>query len=307
MKYSDTKSGAKGLVLPALLAGGACLAYIAVRKKKKQKAIYRNCRTTEGRGQTALVTGASSGIGLEFARIYAARGYDVVITARSTDKLGRIADELHTEYGVKVTPVTCDLSQPDGAQKLYDTVHGMDIEVDEFINNAGAGHVGNTVDVDPQILRDLIQLNVTSVTLLSRLFGADMKKRGRGRILIVSSIGAFIPDPYFNVYGPSKAFDLFLGEAMYGELKNSGVTVCVLCPGPTKTGWAANAGKADTCTALDARTVAEEGFEGLQKGRLIILPSPLFKLEKFVMGLLPVRLQIAIIRFLQNILIHRKN
>ena len=112
-------------------------------------------------------------------------------------------------------------------------------------------------------MRDLIHLDITSLTMLCRLFGHDMKERGAGKILNVSSLGAFMPDPYFNVYGPAKAYELFLTEAMYGELRGTGVTVSALCPGPTKTNWAANAGKADAKIAKDPRMVAEEGFKGM--------------------------------------------
>jgi short-subunit dehydrogenase len=133
-----------------------------------------------------------------------------------------------------------------------------------------------------------------------------MVKAGRGRILNVASLGAFIPDPYFNVYGPTKAFELFLTQAMYGELKGSGVSVSVLCPGPVKTDWAKNAGKADSRLAKDPALIARIGFRQMQRGKLIIVPTLLYKAEKFGMNLLPVRARITIIRSWQRRLIGKE-
>ncbi len=256
--------------------------------------------------QTALITGASGGLGLAFAREFASHGFDVVLTARSEDKLHTIAEELQAQYQIRATAIPSDLSTPDGARKLYDAVCAVGIRIDQLVNNAGAGKHGETVEMDVQVMTDLIYLNVISVTTLCRLFGADMKRRGYGKILNVASLGAFIPDPFFNVYGPTKAFELFLSEAMYGELKGSGVHVCAICPGPTKTNWAKNAGKADSRMALDPKKVARIGFEGLQKNKLIIIPTATFKAEKAALSLLPPKARVAFIRRWQQNLIRQK-
>jgi Short-chain dehydrogenases of various substrate specificities len=186
---------------------------------------------------------------------------------------------------------------------IYDEVCEKGIIVDQLVNNAGAGKQAAVMEADPQVMRDLIHLDITSLTMLCRLFGHDMKERGAGKILNVSSLGAFIPDPYFNVYGPAKAYELFLTEAMYGELRGTGVTVSALCPGPTKTNWAANAGKADAKTAKDPKIVAEEGFKGMQAGQLIIIPDADYKALRYIMRPLPAKLQAGIIAEWQKSLI----
>jgi len=259
--------------------------------------------TIDGHGKTVLITGASSGIGKEFAYIYAEKGFNLVITSRSEDKLQQLADEVNQKYGVKVTVIPADLSDETEAVRLYEEIKKQNITIDQLINNAGAGKVGDVVDIDPTIMLNLIHLNVSSVTLLCRFFGNEMKKNGGGKILIVSSVAAFIPDPHFNVYGPTKAFDLHLSEAMCGELKGSGVTVSCLCPGPTKTNWCANAGKADTKGALDPATVAKYGFEGMQRGELVIIPGTFLKLGTYFLMMLPSFIKIALTEKWQSNLI----
>lgn len=218
-------------------------------------------------------------------------------------KLENLKLELENSYPVKVMVFSKDLSDENAAREIYDEMQVRDIFVDQLINDAGAGKQGAVTDADPDTMRDLIHMNVTNLTLLCRLFGSDMKKHGKGRIMNVSSMGAFIPDPFFNVYGPTKAYELFLTEAMCGELHNTGVTVSALCPGPTKTNWAANAGKADSRIAKDPKEVAKEGFIGMQEGRLIIVPSADYRAFRRAMQLLPARLQTRIIADWQKSLI----
>lgn len=256
--------------------------------------------------ETVLITGASGGIGREFAYVFAEHGFHLVLAARTEKKLHALAEELSGKYGVSVAVIPSDLSKTDGAETLYKKVCELGIQIDQLVNNAGVGKKGRVIDSDIQTLTEIITLNVSSVTLLCRLFGAEMAKRGRGKILNVSSLGAFIPDPGFNVYGPSKAFELFLSEAMDGELRGTGVSVSVLCPGPTKTGWAANAGKEDSKMAGDPRRVAEIGFKKMQKGKLVIVPGTLFKAEKFAISLLPVKLRIMCIAKWQTGLMKKK-
>jgi short-subunit dehydrogenase len=253
--------------------------------------------------QTVLITGASGGIGKEFAGIFAEHGFDLVLVARSEDKLNRLADELRKNHHVTVHTFSADLSDPNGAENVYSFVEKNGLQIDQLVNNAGAGKKGQVIETDPETLRGLINLNAVSVTLLCRLIGADMVKASHGKILNVSSLGAFIPDPYFNVYGPTKAFELFLTQAMCGELKGTGVSVSVLCPGPVKTNWAKNAGKADSKMAKDPAVIARMGFDGMQRGKLIIVPTFLYKAERFAMSLLPVTARISIIKTWQKKLI----
>ena len=129
-------------------------------------------------GQTVLITGASGGLGAEFAGIFAAEGFDLVLTARQTDKMEKLASRLHEKYPVKITVLFSDLSRPDGAKILYEEISERGIRIDQLVNNAGAGKAGRTIDISPEILNDLINLNMVSVTMLCRLIGADMERQG---------------------------------------------------------------------------------------------------------------------------------
>lgn len=279
----------------AVAAGAAIAGAVAVSRKMKHEEYQE--------GETVLITGASGGIGYALAEEFASHKFNLVLTARNEEKLNRIREDFEKRYGVSVAVVPTDLSVPGNAQKLYDATKKKGIKVDQLVNNAGAGKAGRVVDADLEVMEGLINLNVTSVTMLCRLFGADMVERGHGRIMNVSSLGGFIPDPYFNVYGPTKAYELFLTEAMYGELQRSGVTVSALCPGPTKTNWANNAGKADSNTALTPEAVAKYGYEGMQEGRLVIYPGTRFKAEKILLGLFPAKVQTEFIAKWQKKLI----
>lgn len=198
-----------------------------------------------------------------------------------------------------------DLSEADGAEKVHQKLQEEHIFIDQLVNNAGAGKQVSTVEADVDTLRELINLNAVSLTLLCRLIGADMVRAGHGKILNVSSLGAFIPDPHFNVYGPTKAFELFLTQAMYGELIGTGVSVSVLCPGPIKTNWAKNAGKVDSKTAKEPAEVALAGFRGMQKGKLLIIPALIYRVERRAIGFLPMTTRIRVIRKWQGGLIKK--
>lgn len=217
-----------------------------------------------GNGKTVLITGASGGLGRAFAEEFGKHGFDLVLVSRSREKLEKAASELETQYGVDCTVIDEDLSVPGGAERVYSRVKEQNIYIDQLVNNAGAGKMNRVVDADISSMTDLINLNCTAVAVLCRLFGADMVKRGSGRILNVASLGALMPDPYFNVYGPGKAFDYYLSLAMYGELRHTGVTVTTLCVGPVKTNWTKNAGKADSLLAKEPQAVAREGFAAMQ-------------------------------------------
>lgn len=261
---------------------------------------------TDGRGQTVLITGASGGIGRNMAFVFAQHHFDIVAVARNEEKLAELKLELENSYDIHVTTIARDLSDETAAKEIFEKTQEAGIHVEQLVNNAGAGKQAKTTDADPEVMKSLIRLNVTSPTMLCRYFGREMVKRGHGRILNVSSMGAFIPDPYFNVYGPTKAYELFLTEAMYGELKGTGVSVSALCPGPTRTNWAANAGKADAGFAKDPAEVAEAGFIGMQEGQLIIIPDADYRAIRLLMRPLPAKLQAGAIAFWQKRLIQKK-
>lgn len=234
-----------------------------------------------------LITGATGGLGRAFADVYAEHGFDLVLVARNPQKLKHVQTELEKQYKVRVTTICEDLTDESSAKRIYEKTMAHGIDVTQLVNNAGCGHMASVADCDPGIIKNIITLNITTLTLLSHYYAADMQKKGTGKILLVSSLGAFQPDPYFNVYGPSKAYELYLGATMYGELKDSGVTISVLCPGPVKTNWAKNAGKKDSRFARDAKLIAEIGFKGTQRGKLVIVPTIPYKIERFIATVLP--------------------
>lgn len=254
----------------------------------------------DGTGKTVLITGGSNGIGREIADIFAQHKFNLILTARNENRLEKTVNELKTKYNVNAQYITADLSKSDGAEKMYDELCKRNIVIDQFVNNAGAGKSSDLVDTDADLLIDLINLNVTSFTVLNKYIASDMVKRGDGRILNVSSLSGYLPDPGQNVYGSTKAYERYMGEAMYGELSGSGVTISTLCPGPVKTNWSANAGRKDSRFSLDVKDVAKEAFAGMQNGELIIVPDFKFKALRLGANFVPTTLKIKMLRKFQN-------
>jgi hypothetical protein len=240
--------------------------------------------------KTALITGASFGLGFEFTDIFANEGYNLVIVARNEEKLKKVALDLRKKYGVEVTIIVADLSDINSPKMIYDKVSKKGIVIDVLVNNAGSGKYGFFPDSNPSYSVDMINLNITSVTLLTNYFLKDMVKRHSGKVLNVSSIGGFQPNPFGSVYGATKAYELLFTESVSGELRGSGVTVTALCPGPTKTEFATRAGKRDAGFAMDARSVALAGYKGMKEGKLVVIPSIKYKLEVFIAKLVPAKI-----------------
>lgn len=243
---------------------------------------------------TALVTGASSGIGAEFARLLAQRGIDLILTARRVDRLEALRNELQAEHKVAVEIIACDLSAERAAQNLYESVKSKNRAVSILINNAGFGMLGDFAAMDPVKLEEMIRLNITSLTLLTRLFVADMQAKNHGYILQVSSIGGFQPSPYFAAYSATKAYVLSFGEALAGELRGSGVSVTTLYPGNTATEFADVArAKLQSWmekSAMPARKVATIGIEALFARRVCVTAGLPNKLNALFIKLIPRRL-----------------
>lgn len=224
--------------------------------------------------QTVLITGASSGLGLEFARIFAKKGYHLVLVARREKKLLYLKKKLEKAYGIHVEVVIKDLSQKDAAREIFQYTEEKQIEVDILINNAGFGDFGRYAGCKWEKQYEMIQVNITALAQLTHCYLNPMLDRGYGKILNTASVAAFEPGPLMSVYYASKAFVLSFTEALSVELKGSGVTVTALCPGPTKTGFEKNAllqdsGLFKNLKNAGAREVAWYGYHKLMENKVI--------------------------------------
>jgi len=251
----------------------------------------------------ALITGASGGIGLELARVFAENGHDLVLVARSAPKLEALANELAGRHGVRARALTGDLRQPEAPAAIEAALTGETIDV--LVNNAGFGLLGPFSTTDLAAERDMIQVNVSALVELTKRFLPGMVERRRGRILNVASTAAFQPGPLMSVYYASKAFVLHFTEALACELAGTGVTVTALCPGPTATGFqaAARMGRVRLLRGplvMDAATVARIGYDGLMKGKRVVVPGLLNALLVQGVRFTPRRVAAAVVRRLQE-------
>jgi short-subunit dehydrogenase len=259
--------------------------------------------------KTALITGASFGIGLELARIFAREGHNLVLVARSADKLRQLASELEKAHGTRSLILAADLSDPGAAAYVLDQTTRANIAVDILVNNAGFGQYGFFVDNDLEECLRQIQLNVTTLTHLTRLYLPEMLARARSegtnaRILNVASTAAFQPGPLMAVYYATKAYVLHFSEAIANELQGTGVTVTCLCPGPTATEFQGRAKitgiRLTTYGTMDARTVAEDGYRGLMAGKPVVISGFKNWLVAQSVRFAPRRLVTAVARKLQE-------
>lgn len=191
--------------------------------------------------KTALITGASYGIGAAFARELAGRKTNLILVARSEDKLQQLATELQNKFQIQASVIVRDLTEPAAGTKLFETVTQKGLSVDLLINNAGFGDYGNFADRELERQLDMVQLNIKVLVELTHLFLNQMRERRSGTIINVSSIAGFQPMPYMSVYAASKAFVLSFTEALRAENQNTGVSIQVLCPGPTESNFFENA------------------------------------------------------------------
>ncbi len=231
--------------------------------------------------KTALVTGASSGIGLELCRLFAADGYDLVLVSRDAKKLKEVAADLRMRFSVSVSVFPTDLSKPGSSARVAAFLKSRKIALDVLVNNAGFGLNGAFEKTDLTRELDMIQLNVTALVDLTKRLLPGLIAR-RGKILNVASTAAFQPGPYMAVYYASKAFVLSFSEALHEELSGN-VTVTALCPGPTRTGFtkAAKMGRTplfDSAWVMDAQKVAKAGYSGLKRGKAVVVPGVLNRL-----------------------------
>ncbi|MGB5865410.1 MAG: SDR family oxidoreductase [Sulfitobacter sp.] len=253
----------------------------------------------------ALITGASSGIGAEFARIHARKGGDLLLTARSEAKLKELAVELEAQHGVKVHVFAADLARPDGPDALIQQVSVAGLEIDILINNAGYGGQGRFIDRPLDDEMAMIDLNTKALVTLSHHFGRDMAKRARGRILNVGSTAGFMPGPLQSVYFATKAFVNSFSQALDHELRPQGVTVTLLAPGYVKTGFADRAGLNGTNLVKGggktAASAAKHGYEAMQRGALVTVNEGMLSfMLNWIIPLLPRRAVLTMIERMQR-------
>ena len=240
----------------------------------------------------ALITGASGGIGLELAKIFARNGYNLVLIARSHDELKAIADELEQANGVQVKYCAKDLAVSSTPDEIYQSIKSEMVEVDVLVNNAGFGWRGEFAKMELTDALEMIQVNITSLTHLTRLFLPEMVRRRHGKILNVASTAAFQPGPMMAMYYATKAYVLNYSLAISEELRGSGVTVTALCPGPTATGFGQRAGFANEkilggLLSMNASRVALAGYKGLIKGKRLVIPGIINRLGTQLIRFLP--------------------
>jgi short-subunit dehydrogenase len=241
--------------------------------------------------ETVLITGASSGIGLELAKCFAADKSNLILVARSTEALEKLAGELRGQFGVQVEVLTADLSLPATARRIFSELQSRGVAVDVLVNNAGFGLHGEFLRLPVPRQLEIIHVNITALTELTALFLPAMIARRRGGILNVGSVAGFLPGPNMAVYYASKAFVLSFTEALAEETTGSGVTFSVLCPGPTESnfGKVARGGKARRAprAKMSAQTVAQIGHQKFRAGKLIVIPGLTNRLLAFSPRLAP--------------------
>jgi hypothetical protein len=250
------------------------------------------------RGKTALITGASSGLGVDFARQLAAYGCDLILVARRLERLQELQAEISALYGVSIDCRAMDLVEPDAPQRLYEQLQSAGRRVDILFNNAGRGLYGKLWTQPWDQLYHMLELDMVVLTQMTRLFAADMVTRKFGYILQVASTGAFQPTPTYAAYAAAKSYVLNFGEALHYELRQTGVTCTVLCPGVTRTEFFEVAGQTPTpyqrSTMMDSATVARIGITAMLQGRSSVVVGWLNSILALGTRLLPRQVSAAI-------------
>jgi uncharacterized protein len=254
---------------------------------------------------TALITGASSGIGLEFAKTMAADNNNLVLVARNEAKLNELAIELKTKYGISVKVIAADLSKMDEVQKVYDTCKSENIQIDYLVNNAGMGDFGFFVERNWDMQEQMIDVNIKSLTKMCRLFIPDMVNRKSGKVLNVASTASFQPGPTMAVYYATKSYVLFFSEAIYNELQGTGVSVTCLCPGPTESGFKEVASLEESNLFKGkklptSKKVAEFGYKAMMKNKMTVIHGFMNTLMATSIRFTPRKIALWVVRKIQD-------
>jgi short-subunit dehydrogenase len=254
-----------------------------------------------GKG-VALITGASSGIGAELADLCAAGGYALILVARRKDRLEQMAATLRRRYGVTVRTIAADLTDAAAPAAIHQQTRGETVEI--LINNAGFGLRGRYDQTNWETERHLMQVNIIALTHLAKLFVKDMVERGSGRILNVGSTAAFVPGPLMAMYYASKAFVVSFSHALAKEFEGTGLSVTVLCPGPTRTEFETAAGVTDSKLfrgpVMTAREVAEAGYRAMLAGRAEVIAGARNRWMMRFTGLAPRTLLASVVKRLNS-------
>ncbi len=257
--------------------------------------------------KTAVITGASSGIGMELAYLFAADGYDLIVTARRAERLQKLADDLSKMYGNMVNVIQMDLAQPYAGEALWKAISKIEPNIKVLVNNAGVADSSDFADEPLENIEGMIHLNIATLTSLTRHVLPGMIERKRGKILNVASLVGFQPGgPGMAVYYATKSYVLSFSRAIRRELRGTGVSVTTLCPGPTLTEFEATARAEDTrlfhwMKPMEARVVARAGYQGMQQGRGVVVPGWMNKLLAISGALPPASIALEINRFLLSV------
>jgi len=251
--------------------------------------------------KTALITGASSGIGRELAKIHASKGDDLVLVARTISKLEELKTFLEEKYQVKVLPIEHDLALVDSAREVYDEIKNHNIQIDFLINNAGLGDHGKFYETDWSKDLNMLNLNIITLTQFCKLFIPEMLAQGNGKIMNVASTAAFQPGPIMAIYYATKAYVLHFSEAINNELKDRNVTVTALCPGPTKSGFQSQADIEDiklvqNSKLVSSREVAKYGYRSMMKDKAVAIHGFLNKIMAMMVRFIPRNLVVKMVR-----------
>ncbi|MGI9534859.1 MAG: SDR family NAD(P)-dependent oxidoreductase [Thermodesulfobacteriota bacterium] len=240
---------------------------------------------------TALITGASSGIGLELARLFAGDGHDLVLVARREQLLIKVADELKSDFGVNVTVISKDLTLKDSTRDIYNQLTKAGTEISIVVNNAGFGAVGEFTELEYERQINMLNLNINALVSLSRLFLPGMLERNHGGILNVGSLAGFQPGPYASIYYATKAFVLSFTEGLTEELKGKKIKISCLAPGPTNTEFGEISGLDKSFLfkfgTMSAREVARQGYMGFKNGKTVVIPGFTNRLLPFLVRISP--------------------